>query len=217
MQMTLLETLVHPNLLTALGLFVALSALVEVAGLRLLHAVAEVEVSHWLFAHVVIPAARAMTLVLFILVAYPALFGLQEAPPLSELLAADRLRLTTLLNVVFLLTLLLPLLPGIGRLPELVLPLQGITAATLLFRWLASTLPEHEIHYWPGLGTVAGLLALAVFTHWLATGLAHVLAQRLDKAFGIEGSDKLIYRSVVMMMQMPVILLYTLSLGAQLR
>jgi hypothetical protein len=210
--MTLLETLIHPNLLAALALFVVLSVLVEVAGLRLLNMVAEVAVSHWLFAHVVIPAGRAMTLVIFILVAYPALFGLQEAPPLSELLAADRMRLTTLLNIVFLLTLLLPLIPGIGRWQELVLPLQGITAASLLFRWLASTLPEREIHYWPGLVLVADLLALAVFTHWLATGLSHALAKRIDQAFDIEGSDKLIYRSVVMMMQMPVILLYTLSL-----
>jgi hypothetical protein len=210
--MTLLETLIHPNLLAALTLFVVLSVLVEVAGLRLLNMAAEVAVSHWLFAHVVIPAGRAMTLVLFILVAYPALFGLQEAPPLSELLAADRMRLTTLLNIVFLLTLLLPLIPGIGRWQELVLPLQGITAASLLFRWLASTLPEREIHYWPGLVLVADLLALAVLTHWLATGLSHALAQRIDQAFDIEGSDKLIYRSVVMMMQMPVILLYTLSL-----
>lgn len=210
--MTLLETLVHPNLLAALALFAVLSVLVEVAGLRLLEKVAEVAVSHWLFEHVLIPAARAMTLVLFILVAYPALFGLETAPPLGELLAADRMRITTLLNIVFVLTLLLPLLPGISRWPELVLPLQGITAATLLFRWLASTLPEREIHYWPGLTTVLGLLALAVVTHWLAKELAHHLAQRLDRAFDIEGSDKLIYRSVVMMMQMPVILLYTLSL-----
>lgn len=214
--MTLLETLVHPTLLAALGLFVVLSVLVELLGLRLLYAVAEIEATHWLFEHVLIPAARAMTLVLFILVAYPALFGLETAPPLGELLAVDRMRLTTLLNVVFLLTLLLPLLPGISRLPELVLPLQGITAATLLFRWLASSLPAREILYWPGMNTVLGLLLLAVVTHWLAKGLSHQLAQRLDRALDIEGSDRLIYRSVVMLMQMPVILLYTLSLGGQL-
>lgn len=214
--MTLLDTLIHPNLLAALGLFVVLSMLVEVVGFRLLEAAAEVAVSHWLFEHVMIPLGRAMTLVLFILVAYPALFGLAFAPPLGELLAADHLRLTTLLNIVFLLTLLLPLLPGIGRLPELVLPLQGIAGATLTFRWLAASLPARDIHYWPGINTVLGLLLLALVTHWLAKGLSHQLAQRLDQAFQIEGSDRLIYRSVVMMMQMPVILLYTLSLGRQL-
>jgi hypothetical protein len=175
-----------------------------------------VVVSHWLFEHVVIPIARAMTLVLFILVAYPTLFGLEAAPPLGELLAADRLRLTTLLNIVFLLTLLLPLVPVIGRLQELVLPLQGITAATLIFRWLAAG-SSREIHYWPGLVPALGLLLLASLTHWLAKGLAQRLAQGLDRALGRAGSDKLIYRSVVMLMQMPVILLYTLSLGRQLQ
>jgi hypothetical protein len=214
--MTLLESLLHLDMIAALLLFVMLSVLVEVAGPWLLRSVAEVMVSYWLFEHVVIPIARAMTLVLFILVAYPALFGLEAAPPLGELLAADRLRLTTLLNLVFLLTLLLPLVPVIGRLQELVLPLQGITAATLLFRWLAAESPR-EIHYWPGLMTVLGLLLLASLTHWLAKGLAQQLAQGLDRTLGRAGSDKLIHRSVVMLMQMPVILLYTLSLGRQLQ
>jgi len=214
--MTLLESLFHPQLLFALALFALVSVLVEIAAYKLLNAIADVAPSHWLIEHVIIPAARTLALVSFILLAYPVLFGVESALPIGELLAAGQLRLTNLVNVVFLLSLLLPLIPVFSRWPAFVLPIQGIAAATMVFRWWAPTQPEIDIHFWPGIATVLSLLVFAFVTHEIAKQLSHQLEKKIDAIIEHEGSGQLIYRTVVMIMQVPVILLYTLSLGRQL-
>lgn len=214
--MSLLETLVHPNILLALFSFAILSLLVEVIGLRLLELVHDALPTLWIFEHLVIPAARATTLVAFILVAYPALFGLNEAMPMGELLSQSKMRLTNLYNVTFLLSLLLPLFPLFDRLPALLLPIQGIIAASMVFHWLAATQPQLEASIWPGFPIVGIVVVAAIISHAVAKELSHILARRIDDAIEREGSDKLIYRTVVMTLQAPVILVYTLALGEQL-
>ena len=214
--MTLFESLFHPQLLFALALFAIISVLVEVIAYQLLIAVSEVAASSWLMERIIIPAARALALVTFILVAYPVLFGVESAPAISELLAGERLRLSNLVNVTFLLSLLLPLIPLFSRWPALVLPIQGIAAASMVFRWWAATQTQIDIHFWPGWSTVLSLLVLAFITHEIAKQLSHVLEIKVDALIERQGSGRLIYRTVVMMLQVPVILLYTLSLGQQL-
>ena len=214
--MSLLESLFHPQLLLALALFAIISVLVEVVAYQLLSTIAEVAPSSWLMQHTVIPAARALALVTFILVAYPVLFGVESAPAVRELLAVERLRLSNLVNVIFLLSLLLPLIPVFSRWPALLLPIQGFAAATMVFRWWAATQPQVDIHFWPGWSTVLSLLVLAFITHEIAKQLSHHLEKKVDAIIDRHGSGRLIYRTVVMMLQVPVILLYTLSLGQQL-
>ncbi len=214
--MTLLESLFHPQLVFSLFLFAVVSVVVEVAAYRLLDVISDVAPSHWLMERIIVPAARALALVSFILVAYPVLFGVVTAIPVSELLAAGRLRLTNLVNVAFLLSLLLPLIPVFNRWPAFVLPIQGIAAATMVFRWWAATQPQIDIHFWPEISTIISLLVLAFVTHEMAKQLSHLLEKKVDALIEHEGSERLIYRTVVMILQVPVILLYTLSLGQQL-
>ena len=214
--MTLIESLIHGKMLLALGLFAVVSVLVEVIGYKLLATVAEVDATHWTMKHTVVPAARALALVIFIIMAYPVLFGVEFALPISELLAMEKMRLINLVNVIFLLSLLLPMIPIFSRWPALVLPIQGIAASTMVFRWWAATQPATDIHYWPGWATIGGLFTLAFFTHEIAKWLSHHLEKQLDAALHRQGTGLLIYRTVVMIMQVPVILVYTLSLGKQL-
>lgn len=213
--MTLIESLLHPEMMFALGLFAILSILVEVFAYKLLIVVSEVDATSWLMSHLFIPAARAFALVAFILVAYPVIFGMDSALPAGELLAAGKMRLTHLVNVVFFLSLLLPLIPVFSRWPALVLPIQAIAAATMMFRWWADTQPVVDIQYWPGWTVTATMLAIAFITHEIAKQVSHQLEKYVDVVLEREGSGKLIYRTVVMFMQVPVILMYTLSLGKQ--
>ncbi len=215
--MTTLNALTSPALLLALIAYTVVSLLVEWLGRQLLTRTSDVASTHWLAEHLLIPAARALALVAFILFAYPALFGLAEAPSLSELLAAGRGRITSLVNLSFVLSLLLPLLPVIGRLPALVLPIQGMAAASLLFHWLVATQPSHWIEYWPNWPALGILLAMAFAGHALARGLSDILAGVLQKHYEKAGLEALIYRSIILILQAPVILFYGLSLGQQLQ
>ncbi len=214
--MTLIESLAHSKMLLALSLFAIVSIFIELLGYKLLATVAEVDATHWTMKHTVVPAARALALVIFIITAYPVLFGVESALPISDLLAKEKMRLTHLVNVVFFLSLLLPMIPIFSRWPALVLPIQGIAASTMVFHWWAATQPTADIHYWPGWSSIGSLFILAFLTHEIAKWLSHHLEKKLDAAFHHQGTGLLIYRTVVMVSQVPVILLYTLSLGKQL-
>ena len=214
--MDTLAALASPALLLALVAYTLVSLLVEWLGRRLLARVEDVAGSHWLAEHLLIPAARALALVAFLLFAYPTLFGLDEAPRLTELLAAGRGRISSLVNLSFVLSLLLPLLPVIGRLPALVLPIQGMAAASLLFHWLVATRPPQWVGYWPDWPALATLLAMAFASHALARRLSASIATALMHNFDKADTEALVYRSIVMILQAPVILFYALSLGRQL-
>ena len=91
------------------------STLVLILGVSWLsHRTEQVAVTHWILEHVVFPTGRAAVLVGFILIAYPRLYGLEAAVPLSEILSAGAGRLQSLINWVFVVSLLLPLVPLIG-------------------------------------------------------------------------------------------------------
>ena len=65
------------------------------------------------------------------------------------------------------------------------------------------------------IGKIATMFAIAFITHEIAKQLSHQLEKYVDAVLEREGPGKLIYRTVVMIMQVPVILMYTLSLGQQ--
>ena len=215
--MDTLTALASPTLLLALTAYTLVSLLLEWLGRRLLTTVSDVESSHWLFERLLIPSARALALVVFILLAYPTLFGFTEAPSLGSLLSAGRGRISHLVNLTFVLSLLLPLLPIIGRLPALVLPIQGMAAASLLFHWWVASLPSQQVEFWPDWPVLGILITMAFASHALAKQLAAKIATGLMQKFEKAEMEALIYRSIILILQAPVILFYSLSLGQQLR
>jgi len=163
-----------------------------------------------------IPLLRALLMVVFICIAYPSLFGIVEAPGLSTLLTSDELHFSHLINLVFITTLFFPLIPVIGRFNALILPAQGIAATALLFSWLGAALHADNISLFPNTKTVTTIILMAGFTWWLALKLSHSIGILLDKKFNREGFIDLTGRSLLLVLQTPVILIYSLYLGKQL-
>ena len=77
--MTLAEILLSPQLVAALIGYGVLSGLEAVASARL-HRHLDSDSGLWLWAHIYAPVLRAATLLFFILVAYPTLFGPPRRP-----------------------------------------------------------------------------------------------------------------------------------------
>lgn len=205
--MSLLDLLFQPRLLLALLAFVLVSTLFALAELRLEPHYRAHPVTAWLSEHVFIPLAEVLTLLVFLLLAYPAPYGLADAPGIVSLLSPDG-RVTDLINLLFLLSLLLPLLPGLSRLPGVVLLVQALAATALLFHWLAAGL-QMEVSLAPG---------------WLALGLILVWAwagQRLVRRLApMQGEDltlgRILHWHLTGAVQLPAILIYGQSLGRQL-
>lgn len=162
------------------------------------------------------PLIRAFLIITFILLAYPVNFGLESAPSIGELLAVDDMRSSFLINMIFLLTFLFPLVPVLGKLDELVIPLQGLLCSMIVFNWLCQGLNIQDYNLLPGFNVFALIIFISLMTHWIAKYIAEHTGDYLDKLFHREGFQTLTFQAVVLVMQSPVIFMFGLALGKQL-
>jgi len=162
------------------------------------------------------PLLRATAIVLFVYVAYPALFGINVAPTIQELAASANGKPSNLLGVMFLVGLLLPLIPALNRHPEFVLPIQGALATAYIFAWLTNHLHITAASIWPG-GDIFLLMVLSSYLgHRIARRFGEYIGQKLDTAFNTVGLKAVGQHIIELLVQIPVILTYGYGLGMQL-
>lgn len=213
--MSIIEATTAPRVFVALLFLLAggvLEPLLEYWVNRLLE---DDGVFRWFWEHVLGPLARAIILVGFALLAYPALFGVREAPVIAELLAGGALRMNTLIGILFICSLLLPLLTLFADRSLLLLPLQGIIATAVIFGWYTHDLGATSASLWPGLPVVLTLVAFVIAGHRLALALGRWIGSAVDERWNTRGGDRLVLSATEMLVQAPVILLYGYALGQQ--
>ncbi len=228
--MTITEILLSRQLVLALVAYAALSVLEAVltarlhprpskttqTGLATRNLLFDVDPGVWLWARIYAPLLRAGALLAFMLIAYPTLFGLSEMPSVTALLGDQEGRFGSMLGVIFLLALALPLLPVIGTLPALILPLQGAAAAAMLFRWLSQNVGAADVSYWPGSATVLGMVVVSVAAYWIATRVARIIERVGHKHLEVADLGELVFEALLLFLQAPAVILYATALGRQL-
>ena len=163
------------------------------------------------------PLLRTFLIIVFIVLIYPINFGLESAPAISELFNSDNTRIDFLINMIFMLTFLFPLIPVIGKWEEFIIPLQGMLASMILFKWLCQTLNIEHYSIFPEAGIFIPIIIISLITYYLAAHLSEYIGQRLDTLFDREGFNILVFRCVLLIMQCPLIFLFSHSLGKQLQ
>lgn len=211
--MIVIDTLAQPRMLFAVLMLALLSLLLTWVEQRLQATQLE-RLPGWLLEHIYLPLARIGSVLIFIALAYPTLYGIAAAPPLSALLQADSGRTSVLINLTFLLSLLLPWIPLVGRLPGLIMPAQGLLAAAMIFSWLAQS-QGVDAQLWPGwlpIGVILlGLYAGQRLAAWLAQ-----LQGAYSRQQGRSDWEAGWYAALVPLLQLPAMLYYTTQLGQQL-
>lgn len=214
--MSILEIITRTNVLAGIGLVTGLS-LIEPFACDWLSRRNEANAAWtWAFEHVVSPLFRAALVALFVALAYPAVFGLYEAPSFSELIAQDPDRMTRLVGVLFAISLLVPLSDHPLARPAFVLPLQSVLATGAVFLWLRDYIGVTVASIWPGIGFVVLIVILSVTSHRLVSRLAATLGTYYDTRFHVSGSDRWLARALEPWAQIPTILFYGSALGLQL-
>ncbi len=173
-------------------------------------------VLQWPWANIGLPLLRSGLMLIFILMAYPTIFGIVDAPPLAALFDENATRMNYLVNILFLTTLLFPLIPVIGKWEELILPVQAIAASSVLFSWTATEMGISTVHYWPGFLTTGFILLWAFITHWLARAGSQYLGEAIDSKYNVTYSGELLSRGILLILQSPAILIFSVALGRQL-
>lgn len=196
------------DMLTAILVFLPLSVVLLLAEFRLHAVIGSNALQAWLATHLYLPLMRATALLVFIFVAHPELYGLSNAPSLGSLMAAGHYRFDQLVNLLLIVSLLLPLLPLVSRLAGATLALQGMLATALIASWMASE-SALNLRLIPDIGVAIRIIAILLVARLLADLLAEEFIQdRARRAISIEAAR--------MAAQLPAILIYARYLGAQL-
>lgn len=209
--MPLVEIFLQPAIWLAIALF-ALGSLVLMPLAWLVEARLPSRLLQWQWEHVAMPLLRILLLLFFIIMAWPELYGLHTAPDLTAILSADSGHGIQLINLLFVLSVILPLIPVVGDWHALTLPLQGITAVALIFSWM----PDHQAAfsaYWPGWLTVLVLAVLAWLAYQLSLLLGEYFGHDVDAHWHVTGSHEIISNVLLLILQSPIIIIYAHHLG----
>ena len=169
----------------------------------------------WMHSHIGMPFARVILVLIFILSAYPALYGVEFLPSLGNVLFEHSGRLHSLINWLFISSLVIPFIPMVGIIPALVIPIQSILATAMLFNWAAPDISA--ITLIPTLWVILLFIALSIVTHKIAKIFAKSVGRSLKHKFNQQDITHLIYESSLLASQVPAILVYGFYLGAQLK
>jgi hypothetical protein len=208
----LVEVLFHPQMIRAVLAYVLFAWALLYLGYKLADRVEGIPVTGWLTEHMALPLLRVLSMLVFLAVAYPVVFGLEALPPLSELLFGVPRRVSTLVNLLFVMSVLLAALPLIGTIQAIVLPLQGITACALLLSWASGG----RASLWPGWDVLGAVILWAGATHTLASWLLHRLGNYIDGRWQLTSAQTLLLDTLMLVFQLPAILVYSLTIGAHL-
>ena len=177
---------------------------------------ADVATSHRLFFHLGKPLLFTFSVVLFIYLAYPASFGLAQTASLSNILEANRKTPNSLVNLVFILGFLLPIIPVLGKLPGTVVAIQAMVGNAAVFKWMTAQSTSQTVSLLPNPAPVALLLTVCWLLHVISTRISLTLGDLVDRSFNRNGFSYLFNPAINILLHSPFILAYTLSLGNQL-
>ncbi len=206
------SVLTRPDVVFAIAVYASLALLEPFIEVWTRHIFADNSPFEWSWEHLITPLMRAGLVLLFIYLAYPALFGLQDAPSFAQLTMEDDARTSKLLGILYLVTLVAPMLPLFSRHPEFVLPLQGCLAAAFVFHWLCNYLHITSTTLLPSLPILGAMLVSSYVAHRIGRGLSHVFVGVNDYT----DRHYLIEHVITLLAQIPVVVIYTSDLGRQI-
>jgi len=223
--MNYFDVLFHPTLIMATLLYTILTISFEILYQHFLHRIQPVAVSHWIAKHVGSPFIHVLLLVAFIYMSYPVLYGyglenLPEhqnisgeaiLPTLTELLNFQSGQTMKMINTLFIISILLPLIPVINRFIALILPLQAIAGSAVLYSWLGNyTGIDYSLN--PGMQALALIVLFSFIAELIARALSKLMGQTLNNQYHTHDMEKVIHKSTLLILQVPILLIYTLNI-----
>ena len=217
--MNYLDVLFHPTLIMATILFTIMSISFEIAYQQFLNKIAAVSGSYWIAKNIGTPFFHILLLIAFIYMSYPVLYGLEShnntgeriLPTLTQLLNTRNGQSMQMINTLFIVSVLLPLIPIFNRFLALILPLQAMAGSAVLYGWLSQTA---GINYsiFPGYKIIAMIIFFSFIAELLAKSIAALLGENLNTKYHSHDMEKVVYKSSLLVFQVPILLIYTLHL-----
>jgi hypothetical protein len=168
----------------------------------------DIPVSDWLAEHFGIPLLHVLAMIVFIILLYPVLFAIDPLPSIVQLISNGEGRIQHMMNWVFVIALLIPMIPLIGPRVEIILPVQGLVVLVILSRWLVQFLDYDQISLIPHGATLGAMLMTGLAGSYLTVVITQHLGRWSDEKFNVQHSGTLLYPILALVIQTPTLALY---------
>ncbi|MCK5647707.1 MAG: hypothetical protein KAI22_02400 [Gammaproteobacteria bacterium] len=217
--MSYLDVLLHPTIVMATILYIIMAISFEIFYQNFLHKISAVSGSFWIAKHIGTPFFHILLLIAFIYMSYPVLYGLEShsmngeriLPSLTQVLNSKSGQTMKMINILFIISVLLPLIPVVNRFLALILPLQAMAGSAVLYGWL-SQITGIEYSIFPGFKVMAMIVFFSFIAELLAKSIAAFLGVKLNTKYHTHDMGKVVHKSCLLIFQVPILLIYTLNI-----
>jgi hypothetical protein len=204
----ILDVILSTRFVAATLIYTLLTLAVSWLDLWLEEKLHDVPVSDWLAEHFGIPLLRVLSMIVFFILLYPELFSFDPLPSITQLVADGEGRIQHMMNWVFVIALLLPMIPLLGPRIEIVLPVQGLVVLVILSRWLIQYLGLQDVSLIPSASIFGAMMITGVVGSYLTVSVSQHLGRWIDRQFTVHHGATLIYPLLALVIQTPTLALY---------
>jgi len=180
----------------------------------LLNKTREVESTQWILEHIICPIIRILVLITIVSLIYPAVSVNVDSFGFWRILFEQK-NINHAINILFLASLLMAFLPIVNH-PIFALPIQSCLTIALVFNWQFTTLAETAIEFVPDITTTIKIVGYTALGYFITREASVHISRWLDELLVISGSIRLVSDAIYLVLQIPVMLIYCLSLKHQL-
>ncbi len=167
----------------------------------------------WVMQHIACPIFKIIVLLIMVSLIYPVIDESSSSLDFWRAISQQG-HFSDLLNILFLAGLLIAFIPVVSH-PIIALPLQSILTIALVFKWQYEAVID-SITLFPSLATLVKIVVYMIVIYFITRESSILLSRWMDKKFTIKGSIRLVSDATYLVLQIPVMLLYSSSLKHQL-
>ena len=173
----------------------------------------EIDSPTWIFRTILCPVIRIMVLFIIVSQVYPAIDANAARTGFWSILFQQR-QFSHLINILFFAGLLLSFIPVLSH-PVFALPIQSILTIALVFHWqYADSIVSLQL--FPSMVTILKIAIYMMLAFYVTRESSRYISHALDTRFAVTGSIRLVSDAIYLVLQIPVILVYSSFLKLQL-
>ena len=174
----------------------------------------DADITVWILEQVICPVIRILALLVIVSLIYPFLSPDTTAADYWRVLIHEQ-NINHAINILFFASLFLIFIPILNH-PAFALPLQSCLSIALVFNWQFSAELNQPIRFFPPTVDLVKIVMYLIAAYFITTRSSSVLSRWVDKKLAISGSIRLVSDSIFLILQIPVMLMYSAFLGKQL-
>ena len=173
----------------------------------------EVDSPTWIFRTILCPVIRIMVLFVIVSQVYPAVDANAASTGFWSILFQQG-QFNHLINILFFAGLLLSFIPVLSH-PVFALPIQSLLTIALVFYWqYADSIASLQL--FPSMTTILKITIYMMLAYFVTRELCRYVARAIDTRFAVTGSIRLVSDAIYLVLQIPVMLVYSSFLTLQL-